>query len=73
MARRTYRRTTSTDAAPSRPPNCKQYGVRPICSGCGRKLVIKDEMALWFVGHPTRGVYGQCCWAKAAKGDTVAP
>jgi len=54
-------------ADPSRPPNCTQYEVRRECYGCGRKLVLKDEMALWFVGHPRRAVFASCCFHLAAK------
>lgn len=43
-----------------------KYGVKPVCSGCGRRLVAKEEPALWFVGFPRRAVYGMCCFAKAA-------
>jgi hypothetical protein len=67
MANRTYYRKTSTSAEPSRKPTFKEYGVKAVCSGCGRKLVAKNEMALWFVGHPGKDVFGLCCWGKAAK------
>jgi len=66
MASRTYRRTVSTNAAPSRKPTFKDYGVKPVCSGCGRKLVAKDEPAMWFASNPGR-VFGLCCWKLAAK------
>ncbi len=45
----------------------KKYGVQPICAGCGRKLVKKDEQALWFVGQPKPKVYGYCCWQLAGR------
>ncbi len=53
-------------AAPSRPPNFRQYGLKPVCAGCGRKLVAKNEMAMWFVGYPTPAVYGKECFGLAS-------
>ncbi len=44
----------------------KKYGVQAVCSGCGRKLVKKNESCMWFVGHPRPAVYGYCCWTKGA-------
>lgn len=45
----------------------KKYGVEPVCGGCGRRLVKKDEMALWFRGWPLpASVFGSCCWTLAA-------
>ena len=67
MARRTYTRRTTTSAAGSQKPTCKQYGVKPVCQGCGRKLVIKDETALWFEGFPRKAVFGSCCFHLATK------
>lgn len=46
----------------------KKYGVAPVCGGCGRKLVKKDELAMTFVGWPLpAAVYGSCCLNLAAK------
>jgi hypothetical protein len=53
-------------AAGSQKPTFKDYNVKPVCVGCGRKLVAKNEMAMWFIGHPHKAVYGLCCWDKAA-------
>ncbi len=44
----------------------KKYGVKPVCSGCGRKLVKKNEPAMWFVGFPAPAVYGIECFKAAA-------
>ncbi len=52
-------------AAPSRPPNFKNYGVDRKCYGCGAKLTAQDTR--WFVGLPVRAVYGMCCWTLAAR------
>ena len=46
-------------AAPSRPPTFKAFGLRPYCSGCGRRLTPTEP--LWFQGHPFRAVWGWCC------------
>lgn len=67
MTRRTYTRRATTSAAGSQKPTCKQYGVKPVCQGCGRKLVIKDETALWFEGYPRKAVFGPCCFHLATK------
>lgn len=57
----------------SRKPTFSQYKVKAVCSGCGRKLVAKDESAMWFVNIPTVSVYGACCWHLAAtQGKAVA-
>lgn len=53
-------------ADPSRPPTFKQYGVEPVCAGCGRKLIASKEPAMWFQGIPTPAVWGYCCWKEAA-------
>ncbi len=52
-------------AEPSRPPNFRQYAVDRRCYGCQRKLVAKDEPAMWFTGHPYAAVFGACCFAIA--------
>ncbi len=53
-------------ASGSQKPTFSQYGVNPACEGCGRKLVAKDEPAMWFRGLPApAGVFGYCCWGKA--------
>lgn len=57
-------------AAPSRPPNFRAYSVKPVCAGCGRKLVAKNEMALWFVGHPVAAVYGPECFHLAPEASS---
>ncbi len=50
----------------SRKPTFKDYNVAPVCSGCGRKLVAKNEPCMAFTGFPSRAVYGYCCWTEAA-------
>ena len=53
-------------AEASRKPTFSQYGVQPVCGGCGRKL--KATEALWFRGWPLpAAVFGMCCQAKAAR------
>lgn len=55
-------------AAGSEHVSYKKYGVKQVCSGCGRKLRgVGDEPALWFRTLPTRGVWGQCCFNQGAK------
>ncbi len=51
----------------SQKPTFSQYKVKPLCAGCGRKLVAKDESAMWFVGQPKPKVYGYCCWQLAGR------
>ena len=53
-------------AAPSRPPNFRQYAVDRRCYGCQRKLVAKNETALWFTGWPYAAVFASCCFHMAA-------
>jgi hypothetical protein len=48
-------------AAPSRPPTFKQYGVKPSCNGCGRRLRADEN--LWFQAHPVPAVWGFSCCA----------
>ncbi len=56
-------------AAGSEAVSFKKYGVQPVCAGCGRKLIKKDEPAMWFVGLPMPAVYGSCCWGQATRAD----
>lgn len=49
----------------SHPPTFAQYGVERCCYGCRRPLRATE--ALWFCGHPKPGVFGRCCWKKAAR------
>lgn len=56
-------------AAPSIPPSYKQYGVKPVCYGCGRKLTYNES--LWFVGGDSPAVFGfSCCPRLAAAHGT---
>jgi len=53
-------------AEPSRKPTFKQYGVQPVCGGCGRKLAATE--ALWFRGWPLPvAVFGRCCLEQASR------
>ncbi len=50
----------------SRKPTFKDYAVKPVCGGCGRKLVAKAEPCMWFRNLPKpAAVFGLCCWGKA--------
>lgn len=53
-------------SSPSRPPNFKQYRVKPRCYGCGRRLVAKHEPFMWFTGGTRPAVFGDCCTHIAA-------
>jgi hypothetical protein len=51
-------------AAHSRPATFKGYGVKPVCSGCGRKVSLAEP--LWFTEYPRAGVFGRECFKAAA-------
>ncbi len=54
-------------ADPSRKPTFSQYDVKPVCGGCDRKLIAKNEASLWFTGIPKKEVYGSCCYKIASE------
>ncbi len=43
----------------------KKYGVKPVCSGCGRKLERAEP--LWFTTIPKPAVYGRECFKEATQ------